>query len=262
MSDVNSYTGGAAGAAGAVTIQAVLCWSEYYNGAWQDMKTSDVNRPADINVSASAMDRNFELDRNRLRIVVAPYREYVPSDALVLAILPPSDGSTPVIPYGPGFVLHNTHSLPTNSIDIPSDLGGLFGAIAQLPLPLRTLKPSRRYSTDQGSGVFSLRPVQFADEPFRVEPRFDVTHPRLSVLAALHPATNRTRRLDRMAVLLRRQTQPVLCDDPEGLRPLSFLGWICRPHGGFRLSSKAFSYSAARDDQSLSRGSDLIRDRM
>ena len=156
MSDVNSYTGGAAGAAGAVTIQAVLCWSEYYNGAWQDMKTSDVNRPADINVSASAMDRNFELDRNRLRIVVAPYREYVPSDALVLAILPPSDGSTPVIPYGPGFVLHNTHSLPTNSIDIPSDLGGLFGAIAQLPLPLRTLKPSRRYSTDQGSGVFSL----------------------------------------------------------------------------------------------------------
>ena len=28
-----------------VTVQAVLCWSEYYNGKWQPTKTSDVNRP-------------------------------------------------------------------------------------------------------------------------------------------------------------------------------------------------------------------------
>ena len=31
-----------------VTVQAMLCWSEYYNGKWQPTKTSDINQPADI----------------------------------------------------------------------------------------------------------------------------------------------------------------------------------------------------------------------
>ena len=118
MDDVNSYTSTAAGSAAEVTIQAVLCWSEFYNGKWQDMKTSDVDDPAILQIPATAMDRNLELDRNRIRIVVQPYLEYVPSDALVLAILPPSDGSVPVIPFGAGFVMHNTHSLPTNSANV------------------------------------------------------------------------------------------------------------------------------------------------
>jgi len=29
-------------------VQAVLCWSEYYNGKWQATKTSDINRPIDL----------------------------------------------------------------------------------------------------------------------------------------------------------------------------------------------------------------------
>ena len=38
-SDINSTV------APKVEVQAILCWSEYYNGGWQPTKTSDVNRP-------------------------------------------------------------------------------------------------------------------------------------------------------------------------------------------------------------------------
>jgi hypothetical protein len=156
MADVNAYTGTAATSAGDVTVQAVLCWSEFYNGKWQDMKTSDVDDPAILQIPTTAMDRNLELDRNRIRIVVQPFLEYTPSDALVLAILPPSDGSSPVLPFGPGFVMHNTHSLPTNSAHVVTDIGQLFGALAAMPLPVRTLAPSNRYLGDRTSGTFSV----------------------------------------------------------------------------------------------------------
>jgi hypothetical protein len=156
MTEVNQYTGSAATGAAAVTVKAVLCWSEFYNGAWQDTKTSDVNDPVVLQIPASATDRNLELDRNRFRIVVAPYREYVPADALILAILPPNDGSVPAVPYGAGFVLHNTHSLPTNTDRIRSDWGAWIGVLLSLPVPLRTLTPSLRYFGDQSPGTFSV----------------------------------------------------------------------------------------------------------
>jgi peptidoglycan hydrolase-like protein with peptidoglycan-binding domain len=154
--DVSSYTNSAAGNAGGITVKGVLCWSEFHNGTWQALKTSDVNDPVVLNIPAKAMDRNFELDRNRIRIVVAPYHEYVPADALILAILAPSDGSHPVVPYGPGFVLHNTHSLPTNTDHIKQDWNGFGGYIGGIPVPLRTLTPSTTYLGDQSAGTFSL----------------------------------------------------------------------------------------------------------
>jgi hypothetical protein len=44
-----------------ITVQAVLCWSEYYNGKWQPAKTSDIDRPTSLgtfNISgADAFDR-------------------------------------------------------------------------------------------------------------------------------------------------------------------------------------------------------------
>ncbi|MGH3511530.1 MAG: neuraminidase-like domain-containing protein [Pseudonocardiaceae bacterium] len=159
MDDVHSYAKSTALSAANVTVKAVLCWSEFYNGKWQDMKSSDVDDPAILQMPfpATAMDRNLELDRNRIRIVVQPFLEYVPSDALVLAILPPSDGSVPVVPFGPGFVMHNTHSLPTNSANVVTDFVGQFlGAIAAVPVPLRTLTPSNRYLGDRTSGTFSV----------------------------------------------------------------------------------------------------------
>ena len=157
MDDVNAYTSSAANSAAAnISVKAVLCWSEFYNGKWQDMKSSDVDDPAVLQIPATAMDRNLELDRNRIRIVVQPFLENVPSDALVLAILPPSDGSIPAIPFGPGFVMYNTHSLPTNSANVVTDFGQFLGAIATVPVPLRALTPSNRYLGDRTAGTFSV----------------------------------------------------------------------------------------------------------
>ena len=158
MADVSAYAGSAASSAGSISIKAVLCWSEFYNGKWQDMKTSDVDDPVTLNIpNASGLDRGFELDRNRIRIVVQPFLESVPPDALVLAILPPNDGTSPPIPFSQGFVMHNTHSLPTNTENIQVDLGQLFGALATMPLPVRALTPSVRYLGDQNAGTFSVK---------------------------------------------------------------------------------------------------------
>jgi hypothetical protein len=158
MTDVSAYAGSAASSAGSISIKAVLCWSEFYNGKWQDMKTSDVDDPVTLNIpNASGLDRGFELNRNRIRIVVQPFLESVPPDALVLAILPPSDGTSPPIPFSQGFVMHNTHSLPTNTENIQVDLGQLFGALATMPLPVRALTPSARYLGDQSAGTFSVK---------------------------------------------------------------------------------------------------------
>jgi Neuraminidase-like domain len=36
-----------------ITVQAILCWSEYYNGKWQPTRTSDINDPAQTPASIS-----------------------------------------------------------------------------------------------------------------------------------------------------------------------------------------------------------------
>ena len=41
----------------AVTTQAILGWSEYYNGKWQSPKTSEVDLPSDIHSSSTAFIR-------------------------------------------------------------------------------------------------------------------------------------------------------------------------------------------------------------
>ena len=40
-------------------MQAVLCWSEYYNGKWQPAKTSDVDRPTLLGDVRSRRDDAF-----------------------------------------------------------------------------------------------------------------------------------------------------------------------------------------------------------
>ena len=50
VSDLASFTAAAASNASqkSVTVQAVLCWTEFYNGKWQPTKTSDVNHPTTL----------------------------------------------------------------------------------------------------------------------------------------------------------------------------------------------------------------------
>ncbi len=95
-----------------MTVQAALCWSEYYNGKWQPTKTSDVNLPATIDPPAGTT----EFIRNRVRLSVAEIQTTLPGTspsetigALKLAIDYPGGGSH--------FVLYNTHTLPVRADD-------------------------------------------------------------------------------------------------------------------------------------------------
>jgi hypothetical protein len=91
------------------TVQAVLCWSEFYNGKWQPAKTSDIHRPAGL----GTIDANaFDLDRNPWTIDQVIKNTGLPQDALALTIystLTPGDNG--------GFVLYNSHSLPVRFED-------------------------------------------------------------------------------------------------------------------------------------------------
>ena len=85
-----------------ITIQAILCWSEYYDGKWQPTKTSDINLPTSLgNILSDAFDRSF--------LQLVPSKE--------------SDGSLRIRIYGgprpSSFLLYNTHSLPLRQEDLP-----------------------------------------------------------------------------------------------------------------------------------------------
>lgn len=79
-----------------VTVQAVLCWSEYTNGKWQPVKTSDVSQPVRIGDFTPA-----EFDRNRMRMQSS------------------QEGSALLVHVGhkdnawKSFKLYNTYSLPS-----------------------------------------------------------------------------------------------------------------------------------------------------
>jgi hypothetical protein len=80
------------------TVQAVLCWSEYYNGKWQITKTSDVGHPTSIGQFGP-------LDFDRSKLSLTAYE-----GETVLRILIGGTGSS----Y---FDFYNTHSLPVRSED-------------------------------------------------------------------------------------------------------------------------------------------------
>ena len=111
----------------------MLCFSEYYNGAWQPVKSSDVNAPLDImTVAAGTFDRSM-LD-------VRPYRAADPTDEALYVHVTTRDDTpfvnSPWMFLLPGFVVHNTHSEPIAW----SDLSGPV-TIADATR-MRTLPPS------------------------------------------------------------------------------------------------------------------------
>jgi hypothetical protein len=98
-----------------VAVQAVLCWSEYYNGKWQPAKTSDIGQPLDLGQFPST--GSGALNRASLQLF---------SDEL-------QDGLRITI-FGAGatrqaFLLYNTHSLPLSlpSPSAPPPILGPFG---------------------------------------------------------------------------------------------------------------------------------------
>ena len=76
-----------------IDVQAVLCWSEYYNRKWQPTKTSDVNRPAELKKCEP-----YEFDRSALRLSVLEDNNTIKTNIS-------DQGSS-------DFTTYNTHSLP------------------------------------------------------------------------------------------------------------------------------------------------------
>jgi hypothetical protein len=91
-----------------VTVQAVLCWSEYYNGKWQGTKTSDINNPTGLGHFAPQGGTAF--DRSSLGLSVLEW-----FGALEVTIFRDWGSSW--------FVLYNTHSVPVRQEDHPRKNG-------------------------------------------------------------------------------------------------------------------------------------------
>ncbi|MGH9751738.1 MAG: neuraminidase-like domain-containing protein, partial [Blastocatellia bacterium] len=83
-----------------VTAQAILCWSEYYNGKWQPARTSDVDRPLELGKFDSFGAGAF--DRSQLKLSVMFWTKgairIIVSNAIGLG--------------GSSFFLHNAFSAP------------------------------------------------------------------------------------------------------------------------------------------------------
>jgi Neuraminidase-like domain/FHA domain/Salmonella virulence plasmid 28.1kDa A protein len=177
VGDLNSFTGAAASSAqtGSVNIQAVLCWTEYYNGKWQPTKTSDVNHPTAIGQFDQTGPGAFESYRSSIRIVPAQlisppqmmlryHTEFtLPTGTLILDISVPGQS-----PDG-GFVLHNTHSLPVRFEDVaftvPIYFKGWLTNLVQYvwltsvlrpPSPDRSFSSAAPYTGGYGSGTFGI----------------------------------------------------------------------------------------------------------
>ena len=160
------------------SVQAVLCWTEFYNGKWQPTKTSDVNRPRPSAAFDHTGPGSFEASRDLVRIVPAEFtgtnpiaqaysvRFSQPADTLLLAVTVASQFYN-----SGGFILHNTHSLPVSFDD--STLIGTFydvslpgihalpvplplTAVLDIPNPSRTFPAAQAYTGGYGGGTFAI----------------------------------------------------------------------------------------------------------
>jgi len=204
VSDLNTSMNNAAASATkhSIVVQAVLCWTEFYNGKWQPTKTSDVNLPSTVGIFDPAGDNSFDAIRNRLRIVPAtctginPQFEFnepiagfkltppVSSDTLLLVI---TAISSPYDISSGGFILHNTHSLPVRfdgiNVEVLIDYDGSgryypawlpLPDVLDIPSPSRSLQPTPwplvPYTGAPASGTFVISyqetpngPVQYSN---------------------------------------------------------------------------------------------------
>ena len=121
-----------------VRAQAVLCWSEYYNGKWQPAKTSEIERPLQLDRFDPAGSGAF--NRSKLQL-----RSYELADG-TLAIHVGGQGSGT-------FFMYNTHSLPVRG----EDAIGTFNF--ELPEPVRRIDlTDAEVVITYGDGLLHLNP--------------------------------------------------------------------------------------------------------
>jgi hypothetical protein len=82
-----------------LTVQALLCWSEHFNGQWQAVRTSDVARPLGLGDFPATGAHAF--DRSRLALSILPWTK----GGLRVIVTNPNG-------FGASFFLHNVHSVP------------------------------------------------------------------------------------------------------------------------------------------------------
>jgi len=106
-----------------VTVRAILAWSEYYNGKWQPARTSDVNRAIKIGDFAPSV-----FDRSQLRLSVYDKEPGSAGSPLVVEV---QRGGLQALER---FVVHNTHSLPEQSIAVsqPNDAIRSLNSVGQV----------------------------------------------------------------------------------------------------------------------------------
>jgi hypothetical protein len=114
-----------------VIVGVILCWSEYYNGKWQGVKTSDVHNPANLGAFSAQGQNAF--DRSQLSLWVFQDGE------TLWAFARYASTST-------GFHLYNTHSLPV--IEGQPDTRPFF-------FPANEIRELNRGNTHGGSGDFT-----------------------------------------------------------------------------------------------------------
>jgi hypothetical protein len=194
LDDFQQY--GAAGSSrqtqGNVTVSAVLCWSEYYNGKWQPQKSSDVNRPAVLGSFDTGGDHSFDAIRNLAQIVpgrvavtcapvLDPSGAYLAATGSVQNTLPDAAlilGISNPLSAGTGFVLFNTHSLPVRWDDIVLQIATPSAGKFNVPLsmlvlpanPSRTL-PTPLYTGGETSGPFTVSYWSLAGDPDNAPPK-------------------------------------------------------------------------------------------
>lgn len=95
-----------------VKVQAVLCWSEYYNNKWQPTKTSDVDRPTNLGTFPAAGDEAFD----RSAVYLSSVEEG--SEHFLRVSIEGGVYST--------FLVFNTHSLPAREEDVSHDVQAMF----------------------------------------------------------------------------------------------------------------------------------------
>jgi len=140
LSSITGRVGQSADAATREQISVVLCFSEYYNGAWQPVKTSDVNTPLDFTTAPAGTFDRTTLD-------VRPWTSADPGDGALYVQVTTRD-RPPVTRVGTfhlvawasgidrGFVMHNTHSSPVQWSDLMTPISLIE------PDKLRSLPPA------------------------------------------------------------------------------------------------------------------------
>jgi hypothetical protein len=96
----------------AITIQAVLCWSERRGGKWSPANTSDVNSPTVLGNYPPHGPEAFDRPQLGLRAAIRP------DGAMLVHLALESEHDAP----SAGFLLYNTHSAPVAVAGVPVDM--------------------------------------------------------------------------------------------------------------------------------------------